>query len=297
MTDLNLIMDALVDTGKLLPLLAAIYFLVGFLEYRFGHRMENFVARFYTIGPVVGAILGCLPQCGFSVVAATLYVKRLISVGTVLAVFISTSDEAVPVLLSMPEKAGMVGALILLKVIIAVTFGMGVDLFLNRRKLKKHFVHDKDCVIDEHCGCCSHNLSDRPRRLQALFLHPLKHTIKIFIFLFLLSVTLNFVIQAVGEERIGVALLNGTIFQPFLAALIGLIPNCFASVLLAEFYAKGAISFGAMVAGLCAGAGLGLLVLFKENKNFKDTFTVIGLLLIISIISGILIQWVGVFSR
>ncbi len=293
---MNILIEALVDTSKLVPLLLVIYFLIAFLEYRFGHRMESFVARFYTIGPLVGALVGCLPQCGFSVVAATLYVKRLTSVGTVLAVFLSTSDEAVPVLLSMPEKAGMVGTLVILKVIIAIIGGFGVDLFLNRRNTKKQFTHERDCVIQEHSGCCSHALSDKPHKFQTLFIHPLKHTLKIFMYLFTLAVILSFVIQAFGEERIGMVLLNGTIFQPVLAAFIGLIPNCFASVLLAELFVKGSIGFGAMVAGLCAGAGLGLFVLFKENKSLKDTLTVIGLLLIISITSGILIQWAGFFE-
>jgi hypothetical protein len=142
-------------------------------------------------------------------------------------------------------------------------------------------------------NCQPNPLDGRPTKVQALFLHPLRHTVKIFLFLLLLTLVLNFIVQQMGPERIGAVLLQGTIFQPILASLIGLVPNCFASVLLAELYAKGSISFGALVAGLCAGGGLGVLVLLKENGDFKDTVFVIGLLLTVSVVSGILIQLAG----
>src|SRR5512137_2361804 len=124
---MEILTDALMDTGKLVPFLAAIYFVVGFLEYRYGDRISHVLRDLGALGPIVGALLGCIPQCGFSVVASALYVKRVISVGTLLAVFLSTSDEAVPVLLSMPEKAGMVGWLIAIKVGIAIVAGVGID--------------------------------------------------------------------------------------------------------------------------------------------------------------------------
>lgn len=288
--------EALVDTGKLVPFLAAIYFLVGFLEYRYGGRLSRIGLHLGNLGPLVGALLGCLPQCGFSVVASALYVKRLISVGTLLAVFLSTSDEAVPVLLSMPAKAGMVGWLIAIKVLIAIIAGAGVDGLIRvcwKHEAKEAIpVASGSVVADEHAGCCSHVLDGRPSKVKALLLHPLFHTVKISAFLLFLTLALNGLVDQVGTERIGVMLLNGSVFQPVLASFIGLIPNCFASVLLAELYAQGSISFGSMVAGLCSGAGLGILVLLKENKDLKDTLLVIGLLLSVSIVSGILVQLV-----
>ena len=148
-------------------------------------------------------------------------------------------------------------------------------------------------VVNGHVGCCSHGLASGPSRVQAFFLHPLRHTAKISVFLLLLTLSLNLLVKLMGTERIGSLLLRGTAFQPILASLIGLVPNCFASVLLAELYAQGAISFGALVAGLCAGAGLGILVLIKENTDFNDTLFVIGLLLAVSIVSGLVIQLVG----
>ena len=294
---MQLITEALIDTGKLVPFLAAIYFAVGFLEYRYGDRINHVLRDLGILGPIVGALLGCIPQCGFSVVASALYVKRVISAGTLLAVFLSTSDEAVPVLLSMPDQAKMVGWLIAIKVVIAIAAGVGTDYFIRvfraPRPKEASAAASAVVVVKEHAGCCRHALENRPSRMQALFLHPLRHTAKLFVFLLLLTLALNFLVEQVGPKRIGAVLLQGTLFQPVIAALIGLVPNCFASVLLAELYAKGSLSFGALVAGLCAGGGLGILVLFKENEDVKDTLFVIGLLLTVSIVSGIVIQLAG----
>lgn len=292
---MDLLLDALFDTVKLLPLLAAVYFFVSFIEYRYGDLMGSFLTRFNKSGPVIGALFGCIPQCGFSVVASALYVKKIVSVGTLLAVFISTSDEAVPILLSIPGKVHLVGTLILIKVAIAIMAGMTVDLILRSRRAVKsgqtaslHAICEN--AIMEHPGCCSHEIDNKHSKIKSLFIHPLWHTAKIFVFLLVLSIVLNFTLNRIGEERIGTVFLNGTVFQPLLASIIGLIPNCFASVLLAGLFVKGAISFGSMVAGLCSGAGLGMLVLIKENKNFKDTLFIIGLLVGISVLAGVVIQ-------
>jgi len=296
---MEIITETLIDTGKLVPFLAAIYFVVGFLEYRYGDRISHVLRDLGTLGPVMGALLGCIPQCGFSVVASALYVKRVISVGTLLAVFLSTSDEAVPVLLSMPDKAKMVGVLIAIKVVIAIAAGVGVDYVIRVCRASKPKEATADVsgvvVVKEHAGCCAHGLDGRPSKVQALLLHPLRHIAKIFGFLLLLTLVLNFLVERIGPDKIGAVLLQGSIFQPVLASLIGLVPNCFASVLLAELYAKGSISFGALVAGLCAGGGIGILVLIKENKDFKDTVFLIGLLLTVSIVSGIVIELAGIF--
>lgn len=293
-----LLNDAFIDTVRLLPLLAAVYFFVSFLEYRYGGRIGHLLAHLNKFGPVFGALFGCIPQCGFSVVASALYVKRVISVGTLLAVFLSTSDEAIPILLSVPDKAHLVGTLIAIKIFIAVTAGMLVDFVLhlmNMPKLKRPSSIDTACenAIMGHAGCCSHEVDKRRSKVESLVIHPLLHTAKIFIFLFILSVAMNYSVYMIGPARIEKLLLNGTVLQPFLAAFIGLIPNCFASVLLASLFAKGAISFGSMVAGLCAGAGLGMLVLVKENKDAKDTFSIIGLLIGISVAAGVIIQAVS----
>jgi uncharacterized membrane protein YraQ (UPF0718 family) len=291
---MDFLTEALIDTIKLLPLLVVIYFLVSFLEYRYGERMGSVLTRFGIFNPVIGALFGCIPQCGFSVVGSALYVKRLISIGTLLAIFISTSDEAVPVLLSMPGKAHMVWTLIAIKAGIAIVAGIAVDLLLRRLPASKpaepiEESHSED-ESGHHSGCCAHHLDEKHSKIEALVYHPLLHTIKIFIYLLVLSAVLNLIVEKVGEKMIAEILLGGTVFQPLLASLIGLIPNCFASVLLAKLFADGAISFGSLVAGLCAAGGLGLLVLIKENRSFKNTLFVIGLLVTISVLAGIILQ-------
>lgn len=283
---MEIILESLSDTGRLVPLLALVYFIVGFLEYRYGDRMGDFVTRFGAFGPVAGAVFGCIPQCGFSVVASALYVKRLISLGTLLAVFISTSDEAVPVLLSIPHETGMVALLVAVKMVIAVAAGMAIDLIMRKRSSAL----PPQGSAPEQCGCCSHGLSGKRSGLKSLLIHPATHTVKIFIFLFALSVVFNFAMNAIGQERIGAILLRGSFLQPVLTAFIGLVPSCFVSVLLAGLFVKGVITFGSLVAGLCAGCGVGLLVLIKENKDRTDTLRVIGLLLAVSIISGIILS-------
>jgi hypothetical protein len=292
---MEFLVEAFVDTLKLLPLLVIIYFLVSFLEYRYGNRMGSLLANFGILNPIIGALFGSIPQCGFSVAASALYVKRLISVGTLLAVFISTSDEAVPVLLSMPHKANMVVSLIVIKIVIAIVAGIGIDLaFRLLPPQKSPHLADTISSIDSqtagHSGCCAHHPEDKHSKIETLLFHPLRHTIKIFIFLLVLSALLNLIIGKVGEDRIAKILLGGTVFQPILASFIGLIPNCFASVLLAKLFADGTISFGSLVAGLCSAGGLGLLVLIKENTNIKNTTFVVALLMIISILAGVIVQ-------
>ena len=292
---MEIFIDALKDTISLVPFLALIYFAIGFLEYRYGDRMNHFIMRVGVMGPVAGALVGCIPQCGFSVMASALYVKRMISTGTLLAVFISTSDEAVPILLSVPGRLGMVVSLIMIKVVIAVIAGMAVDLLtgaLTPKKSGKGGSSYGDAMVG-HPGCCSHGLDNKISRIKALVTHPLTHTVRIAFFILILTYAFNLFVKFIGESKITSVLLSGTVIQPVLTAFIGMIPNCFASVLLAGLFTKGIISFGALIAGLSAGAGLGVLVLAKENKDRMDTLRIIGLLLSISITAGIVMQFLG----
>lgn len=292
---MGILTEALIDTGKLVPLLALTYFFIGFLEHRYGDRINHHIIRIGALGPVAGALFGCIPQCGFSVVASALYVKRLISVGTLLSVFLSTSDEAVPILISMPDKVNIAGLLIAIKIIVAVVAGTIVDYVIRTLRLpapdKGQPAEESYCkAVDGHPGCCAHELDSSRSRLKALALHPLLHTLKIVSFLLFSTIVFSYLVAYIGETRIDSILLKGTLFQPVLTSLLGLIPNCFSSVLLVQLFDKGAIDFGSMAAGLSAASGLGLLVLFKENKDLKDTLRVIGLLLFISVITGIALQ-------
>ena len=295
---MEIFIDALKDTVGLVPFLGLVYFGIGFLEYRYGDRMNHFIMRVGVMGPIAGALVGCIPQCGFSVVASTLYVKRMISTGTLLAVFLSTSDEAIPILLSVPGRLGMVTSLIFVKVVIAIIAGTAVDhlaAVLKPAKSAERAVAGASRGEAEigHPGCCSHGLDNKTSRIKALFIHPLTHTVKIALFILVLTFVFNLIVRSIGEGRIASVFLAGKFLQPALSAFIGMIPNCFASVLLAGLFAKGIISFGALIAGLSAGAGLGLLVLIKENRNRMDTARIVGLLLAISIAAGTLIQFLG----
>jgi hypothetical protein len=281
----ELFLDALIDSSKMIPFLLLIYFVVEWFERKFGDSLKHRLRNVAKAGPVLGALFGCVPQCGFSVVAASLYARRLISPGTLLAVILSTSDEAIPVLLSQPEQSEAVFFLLLIKLLIGITGGYLVDLLLRRRPAASPAAD----VESHHKGCCCHLVSAKDGYRQ-LLVHPLVHTAKIFLFIFAITLGLNGLMAWVGEENLGHLLLRHSLFQPLLAALVGLIPNCAASVAIAGLFLKGGLGFGSTVAGLCCSGGLGLLVLFRENHDPKDTLRIVGLLVGISTIAGLAIQ-------
>ncbi len=284
----EIFLSALFDSAGMIPLLLVIYFLVEWFERKFGGTIEHRLKKSTKAGPAIGALFGCVPQCGFSVVAASFYSRRLITTGTLLAVILSTSDEAIPVLLAHPGRGGIVLKLLITKLIIGIAGGYLVDLLLRRRKPAEDS-NDNHTGKMHELGCCNHQLSGKTSRWQ-LLAHPLIHTAKIFVFIFAVTLGLNGLIALVGQENLGSVLLSHSLFQPFLAALVGLIPNCAASVAIAEMFLKGGLSYGSAVAGLCCSGGLGLLVLLRENRDFKDTLRVIVLLVFISTVAGLAIQ-------
>ncbi|MFA7368132.1 MAG: putative manganese transporter [Kiritimatiellales bacterium] len=284
----ELFLDALTDSAKMIPFLLVIYFLVEWFERKFEGTIEHRLKKSDKAGPALGALFGCVPQCGFSVVAASFYSRRLITTGTLLAVILSTSDEAIPVMLAQPGRSGIVITLLITKLIIGITAGYLIDFFMRRRRpaVVTHDGHDEE---HHELGCCNHRLSGKTSRWQ-LLKHPLIHTAKIFAFVFAVTLGINGLIALVGEENLGRVLLRHSLLQPFLAALVGLIPNCAASVAIAEMFLKGGLSYGSAVSGLCCSGGLGLLVLLRENRDFKDTLRIVALLVIISTAAGLAIQ-------
>lgn len=291
----ELIKEALIDSLKLVPFLLVIYIVIAWLEYRFGKTIQTDIRKAGRMGPLLGALFGCLPQCGFSVVGSALYTRGLVTTGTLLAVFLSTSDEAVPIIMADPGRIGLVLPLLITKVALALIAGFAVDGF-SRRKLPAaleaehdhpHEEPDEEAPIEVD-ACCGHHLPDVDVK-RTLIWHPLLHTAQVFAVLFVISIGINWL---VGEEgaNLGQLLGLGSLWQPIVAALVGLIPNCGASVALTDVYLNGGLSFGAVIAGLSTSGGLGLLVLLKENRDHKDTLRVLGLLVAISIAAGILIQ-------
>ncbi|MEG2074315.1 MAG: putative manganese transporter, partial [Angelakisella sp.] len=252
---LDIFKDALLDTLHMLPFLFAAYLLMEYLEHRGGDAMEHLLARTSRYGAVVGGLLGTLPQCGFSVAAASLYNSGLITMGTLLAVFISTSDEALPMLLASPDNLGLTLKLVGIKLILGVSAGLLLDMLLRNHKVPEISLREDSAVAEhnEHCHCGPSS--------GEIFLTSLKHTLNTSLFIFGVSFALGGAIVWAGEDNIAAMLMTGSIFQPLVAALVGFIPNCAASVVLTRLLMEGAISFGSAIAGLTTGAGMGMLVL------------------------------------
>jgi len=298
--------QVLLDSLKMIPFLLIVYIGIELIEYKFGNQIRERVQKAGSAGPAVGALAGSLPQCGFSVVATALYTQRLATIGTLMAVYLATSDEALPVILSQPDKLGIIWPLILTKIIIALIFGYTLDFIFRKsnQKILRHADdfnhgrdeagHDHQAILDE-TACCGHNPSSSAKKfdVEEIFFHPVVHTAKIFFFIFIVSWLINLAFLKLGEVTLTRLFLNHSFWQPFLAALFGLIPNCAASVGITELYLKGVITYGSVIAGLCASGGLGILVLFREEKNKQQVFKIIGLLFGLSVLAGIIIQYGG----
>lgn len=300
---LEIFLHSLIHSAEMLPLLLGIYIGIELLEYKFGSKIRKSVQKAGAAGPLLGATAGSLPQCGFSVITTALYSKRLVTIGTLLAVYLATSDEAIPIILSQPDKAGVLLPLIITKVLIAIVAGYSVD-FLFRKRNKEALAlatleNEKSEKINENssgASCCGHHScsDDKKFKIKEIIIHPIIHTLKIFVFIFAVSLVINLTLFLLGNETLAKLLLSGTIFQPILAALVGLIPNCAASVAITELYLNETISYGSVIAGLSASGGLGLLVLFKEEKNKKDVWMIVALLFSISTVAGIIIQLLNI---
>ncbi len=285
------VLEAVHDSLRMLPWLLAIYIGIELLEHRWGQAMRRRIQRAGWAGPLLGALFGCIPQCGFSVLTTVMYTQRLISPGTLLAVYLSTSDEAVPILLAHPERVSLVLPLLLTKVLVAVSVGYAVDLasrFFISRQAGNEVCAAGGLTHPGHTGCaaCSPTTLDWRHYL----LSPLRHTFQVFAFVLAVTLGLNWTIERIGAQSIAAFFLTRSAWQPVLTALIGLIPNCAASVVITELYLQGSLTYGATIAGLSAGAGLGLLVLVRENPSRPETIGLVGLLYGSSVAAGSLIQ-------
>jgi len=278
------VLDTALDCLKMLPFLFFAFLLLEAVEHHTSKKTDKILAKSGNFGPLVGALLGCVPQCGFSVFAANLYSGGLIGLGTLIAVFLSTSDEAVIIMFSHPESKAEILKLIAVKIVIAVFFGYIITLF--EKKKPEPEKHVEDLCEDEHCGCHDEH--------GGILKPALRHTVKIFGFLVLTVFLLNLAVEFLGIDRISKLLLSDSFFQPFLAAIIGIIPNCAASILLTELYLKGAISFASVISGLCMGAGAGLIVMFRENRNVKENLKIVAIMYACSVLSGIAVSFLPI---
>ena len=269
---------ALEDSLKILPFLFITYLIMEILEEKTSEKINLWLQKAGKAGPVFGGILGIIPQCGISAVASNLYAGRIISVGTLMAVFLSTSDEMLPVLIANGSGPMMIGQILVVKIIVAILMGFLIDYIariMNFKQKIENKIHD--FCEHEHCHC-----------EDGMFKSALRHTIKVFIFVFFITFVFNFGIETIGEETLTHFIMNKPILGPVLSAMIGLIPNCAASIVITQMYMEGMISFGTLLAGVLAGAGVGVLVLLRVNEKKKESIVIISVLYLIGVCWGIL---------
>lgn len=281
---IDIIQDTLMDSVKLLPFLFITYLVMEILEHQTGNKVQERIRTAGKFGPVWGGLLGIMPQCGFSAAASSLYAGRVITVGTLLAIYLSTSDEMLPILISEAVPVATIVKLLATKVLIAVISGLVVEI-VYVKVLKRH---EKDMDIhivceEEHCHC-----------EDGAFISAVKHTLKIFFYLLLITFALNLIIHGIGEDTLAGIFSGVPVVGELIAALVGLIPNCASSVVITELYLDGIIGAGAMMSGLLVNAGVGVLVLFRLNRDVKQNAGIIATLYGLGVFWGVLIELFGI---
>lgn len=279
---LDILLDAGLDTAKMLPFLFFAYAIIEYIEQKYSKNIEGYLSGGGRFGFVTGAVLGLVPQCGFSAMAASLYASKAITAGTIIAVFLSTSDEAIPVLLASSNSGIDIALLLGAKLIVALIAGFMVDFILKRTisaDLKGGYTGNGETV-----ECEKHIEND------SILVSAVKHTLRIGVFVFIVNLVLGAITGFVGEEAIAGFISGWGFLQPVIAGLIGLIPNCAISIALTQLYAVGTLSFGGMLAGLCTGAGAGLLVLIRTNKNVKQNVFIVGSVYVTGVLAGLIAQ-------
>lgn len=280
-TALHVLVHTVLETVRILPFLYLTYLLMEFLEHKSGDATERLLRRSGRVGPLLGGALGVVPQCGFSAAASGLYAGRLITVGTLLAVYLSTSDEMLPVMINNGAPVLFMLAILGCKLVIAVIVGFAVDgiclLLPGGRRVPEPQI--EDLCEREHCKCGDH-----------FALSALNHTLRTIAFIFLVSLALNATVEIVGEDALAGLILNRPVLGSVLSALVGLVPNCASSVVLTELYLSGVLSLGSMMSGLLVNAGVGLLILFRNNRPLRDSLRVLGILLLAGILCGLLLD-------
>ncbi len=312
---MDFLWEAILDSLKLLPFLLISYIIIEVIEYFCASKMEHNRLLLGKYGVLIGSSFGLIPQCGFSVVATDLFSSHKLSIGALIAIYIATSDEAVPTLLLYPDKMLSLLPLLLIKFIVAIIFGYLINAIFKKANAAhlaavkpadssavkqdehgeehEHEQGEKHDKHEHHTGCCGHDIEGDKKNLFKVFvLHPLIHTLKIFAFILAVNILFGGLIELVTEERLMAFLSSSKWFAPLLASLVGLIPNCAASVVLTSFYVHGGIGFGALMAGLIINAGIAIVVLFKQNKNLKQNFAILGGLYSIGLVVGYVIELV-----
>lgn len=273
----DVIIDTLKDSVKLLPFLFIAFFLIELIEHRYNKKTKEFITKSGKFGPLFGSLLGLFPQCGFSVMATNLYTTRIITLGTLIAIYLSTSDEMLPIMLASNASFTSILNILLVKFVVGFIWGFVIDFIYKKKNNKPSY----DICEEEHCHCD-----------EGIFFSALKHTLSTTVYILIATFLLNTVIYYVGEENISKVFMENSIISFFASSLIGLIPNCAASIIITELYLAGAISFGCAVSGLLTGSGVAILLLFKSNKNIKENLIILSLVYGIGVITGFIIEFV-----
>ena len=280
----EIIIDSVIDSIKLLPFLFLTYLFMEWLEHKTGSAARSTIRTAGKLGPVWGGLLGVIPQCGFSAAASSLFTGRVITVGTLIAVYLSTSDEMFPIMISNAVPAATIIKILACKAAIGIISGFVVE-YVYTHVLKKQ---EKEMDIHEICE------EERCNCEHGLLSSALTHTLHVFVYIFLISLALNIIIGLVGEETLAGLFTEAPIVGELIAALVGLIPNCASSVVITQLYLEHIIGAGAMMAGLLVNAGVGILILFRLNHDRKQNFRIIGLLYGLGVFWGIIIELTGI---
>ena len=277
---LHVFVHTMEDTIKILPFLLIAYLIMEYIEHKTTNKTKEAIKKSGKIGPLIGSILGAFPQCGFSVTATNLYAGRVITLGTLFAVYLSTSDEMLPILLSEGVSGKLILQILGIKIIIGLIAGFLIDIVLRNKDKEEQNNNIENICEHEHCHC-----------EQGIWKSAIKHTINVFIFIFIISLLLNIAIECIGEDTLAGLISGKPIISALIAGLIGLIPNCASSVILTELYLSNVLSLAVMIGGLLVNAGVGLIVLFKVNHNQKENIKIVIGLYLIGVISAILLQY------
>lgn len=279
----HIIIHSVTDSVKLLPFLFITYLVMEYLEHKTSNHMNSILKKAGPLGPVLGAILGVFPQCGFSAAASNLYAGKVITIGTLAAVFLSTSDEMLPIFVSNQVDILVIARILAVKVMIGPIAGMGIDFVYKLYHKEKEENHIHEICEHDHCHC-----------EKGIFRSALVHTVQIFFFIFFVTFCLNIVLELGAEEQMHRLATDNSILTILIMGIVGMIPNCASSVVVTELYLEGIVGAGAMMSGLLAGSGVGLLVLFRTNRHLKENGKFAFMLYVISIASGLVIELLGI---
>lgn len=279
----EVILDTIVDSLKLIPFLLVAFLIIELLEHKLNNKTKNIITKSKKIGPIIGSLLGVIPQCGFSVMATNLYITRIITLGTLISIYLSTSDEMLIIMISEKVEISLILKILLIKIFFGIVYGLIIDKIINKKKKDKETNYE--LCDKEHCDCN-----------HSILLSAIKHTLHITLFIFIITLIINTIFTLLGDNYLSKILLNNSILSPFITSLIGLIPNCAASVILTELYLNSTISLGALIGGLLTSSGSSLLVLIKNNKNQKENLSIILLLYTLGVLSGIIIELISLIK-